>query len=509
MRNVEAKGIEARHVRPPDMTEGAGQMPLQFKRAMRYGTTKPLRFAGAVALALVIGVSTSAGARAETLADAMVSAYKHSGLLEQNRAVLRAADEGVAQAVSALRPVLSFSAGVAHNYGEGTSIQSNVLVSGGTVSNTGSMGITAQLALYAGGKNKLNVALAKEAVLQTRQQLINAEQIVLLNAVSAFMEVRRQYEVVNLRQNNLRLIREELRAARDRFEVGEVTRTDVSLAEARLAAAQSGLSAARGALMQAQNLYANVVGHKPGNLSQPPAVPKTVSSMEEAKALATRNHPLMIAAQHGVRQSELNVAVADAALKPQVNLEASYGKNGTFGSAVESTGGSVSLGVAQPLYQGGRLSSLQRAAMAQRDQARASLHITRHDLAQSAADAFAGLQVARASRESGILQVRAARVAFRGVREEATLGARTTLDVLNAEQELLDAQASLISAVVDEQVAAYSVLARIGALTAKALRLGIQEYDPADYYNKVQSAPAGLSQQGRDLDRVLRAIGKN
>ncbi len=483
--------------------------PVQFARVARFGKIGRGRIAAGAALVLALGFVQPEVLRAETLADAMVSAYNHSGLLEQNRAVLRAADEGVAQAVSALRPVLKFTSGVTHNYGYGTSFQSGALVSGGSVSNQGSMGITAQLALYAGGKNKLNIELAKEAVLATRQQLINAEQTVLLNAVGAFMEVRRQYEFVSLRQNNLRLIREELRAARDRFDVGEVTRTDVSLAEARLAAAQSGLAAAQGALVQAQNLYANVTGHKPKSLSPPPAVPRTASSMEAAKAAAIRNHPLMIAAQHEVKQAELNVAVADAGLKPTVNLEATYGKSGTFGSPVENTGGYVQLGMSQPIYQGGRLSSLQRAAMAQRDRARAALHVTRHDLAQFAADAYAGLQVARASREAGSLQVRAARVAFRGVREEATLGARTTLDVLNAEQELLDAQASLISAVVDEQVAAYTVLARMGALTAKNLRLGIQEYDPADYYNKVKAAPAGKSQQGRDLDRVLRAIGKN
>lgn len=446
-------------------------------------------------------------ARAETLAAALVSAYDHSGLLEQNRALLRAADEGVAQAVSRLRPVIEWTAGLNQRFTDGASANSGFAQVTSKPA-TFSVEISASLLLYDFGATRLGVDIAKETVLGTRHALVGVEQQVLLRAVSAFFEVRRASEFLALRQNNVRLITQELRAARDRFEVGEVTRTDVSLAEARLAAARSGLAAAEGALNQARLEYLAAVGHEPGRLVQPGSLPALPPSVEAAMAAAVRRHPDMLSAQKDVTVAELQVTAADLALKPTINLNSRYSVSESLNNSGYSKELSVGIGATGPIYAGGRLSSLQRQAMASRDAARSALHVVSHGVRTNAGNAYSNLLVARASREATEQQVRAAQVAFRGVREEATLGARTTLDVLNAEQELLQARADLISAQIDEYVSAYSILAATGRLTAESLNLAVQRFDPASYYNMVRDAPAGISARGKRLDNVLRKLGK-
>lgn len=435
-------------------------------------------------------------AQAETLSDALINAYKHSGLLEKNRAVLRAADEDVAQAVSTLRPVVSYYANA--KYG-------NTVVPGGWSNGrlTTSVGLQASLLVFDGGGSKLAIESKKETVLATRQALVNVEQSVLLRAVTAYMNVRREIEFVGLRQNNVRVISEQLRAARHRFEVGEVTRTDVSLAESRQALARANLAVAQGNLARSREEYRAVVGNYPKSLQAAPKAPATARSLESARSIAYATHPAMKQIQHEILVAELDVQRAAAYMKPSLSLNANAGLTQS-----NTDSASIGLSVTGPIYQGGKLSSVYRKAMAGRDAARAGLHITRHEVAQAVGNAWAQINVTRATLDASNRQIRAARVAFRGVKEEATLGARTTLDVLNAEQELLDAQANRISSVTDQYVATYSLLSSMGLLTAEHLKLGIRTYDPTAYYNAVSNAPAH-STQGRSLDRVLRALGKD
>jgi len=442
-------------------------------------------------LAAVLCASTASVAKAESLADALTHAYEHSGLLEQNRALLRAADEDVAIAVAATLPVVnwSLSATAQEPRNPGTDlIQATAQIS-------------AQLTLYDGGAGKIGVEAQKELVLGTRQSLRNIEQQILQRAVQAYMNVRRESEFVALRQSNVRLITQEFRAAKDRFEVGEVTRTDVSLAEARLASARSLLASAQGALARASEEFRNAVGRYPSNPRPATAAPVS-RTLNDAKAFAVRNHPSILETRHSVMAAELNIRRAEAAYSPQVTLNGTLGIDGNF-----DTGQQVGVTVSGPIYAGGRLASTVRQFQARRDATRAALHITRHNLEQEVGNAYAFLQVARASLQASDQQVRAATVAFRGVREEATLGARTTLDVLNAEQELLNARANVISAQADQVIASYAVLASMGLLTADHLKLPVQQYDPSAYYNLVKDAPTALSDQGQALDRVLRAIG--
>lgn len=462
------------------------------------------------AAAAFLSVVSAAPVWSDTLADALVGAYKHSGLIEQNRAVLRAADEDVAQAVSALRPVVSWAGNIQRDFARQRSFNvfANNFVTGGGATNTTSMSIIAELTIYAGGANRLNIEAAKEIVLATRAGLVGVEQQVLLRGVYAFMEVRRALETVSLRQNNVRVIRQELRAAQDRFEVGEVTRTDVALAEARLAESQSGLAAARGQLVIAEEEYRAAVGRRPGTLREPRNNPRIPGSIDQAKAVAVRNHPDMISVQHQVAANEIAISIAEASMKPTVSIEGRYGLTEDFDDSSFTHGGSIGIVAGGAIYQGGRLRSIVRQAQANRDAARGGLHEVRLAVQQNVGNAFVQLAVAQANRKSFQAQVEAATVAFEGVREEAKLGARTTLDVLDAEQELIDARTNLISAEVDETIASYAILATQGQLTAQSLQLNVPRYDPSEYYNLVKGAPSATSKQGKELDRVLRAIGK-
>ncbi|WP_386684530.1 TolC family outer membrane protein [Loktanella sp. R86503] len=442
--------------------------------------------------AIVCLAMASTTISAETIAESLADAYTNSGLLAQNRAVLRAADEGVATANAALLPVISWAATASRDYPRAAT--TNVI--------TGSVALSADLTLYDAGSNRLAIESQKQLVLGTRESLRDVEQQVLYRAVLAYTSVRSTAEFINLRQNNLRVLNQELRAAQDRFDVGEVTRTDVALAEASVASAQSLLSEAQGDARQAAAEFTAAVGRAPGNLASVAPAP-VAKTQAEASALAARNHPTVLQAQYSVAANEIGIERAKTAYKPQVSLGADIGVD-----FEGNTGNSVNLSVGGPIYSGGALPSAVRSAMAQRDQARASLHLASISVQQEVSNAYAILEVARASLRSTDEQVRAAQVAFEGVREEATLGARTTLDVLNAEQTLLNARANVITAQAAEVNASYAVLSAMGLLTAEHLNLNVQQYDPEAYYNLVKDSPAALSEQGQALDRVLRAIGQ-
>jgi outer membrane protein len=456
-----------------------------------------------VAAICVTGAVQLAPAQSETLRDALVGAYTHSGLLDQNRALLRAADEDVAVAVSALRPVVNWSASVAGDYSNSTLSGRN-----STTDLDVALGLNATLLLWDGGRSKLSIESAKETVLATRQQLLSIEQQVFMTAVQAYFNVRREVENVALRRSNLRLITQELRAAEDRREVGEVTRTDVAQAQARLAEAKSGLADAQGALVQAQEAYANVVGHRPGALAAPRGLPRLDRSVVKAKERAVRNHPDMKQVQHQVAAAELVIQRAERVFAPQVQLEGTLSKQDGIGNSTNTDFAELKLEMSGPIYRGGALPSAVRSATAQRDALRGNLHRVRHIIRQNVGNAYAQLQVSQAQLVATQERIRAARVAFDGVREEATLGARTTLDVLNAEQALLEARASRITAEAQSYIAAYSVLQAMGKLTATDLRLNVQQYDPEAYYDLVKDAPHKRSEQGQKLDRVLRSLQK-
>lgn len=447
-------------------------------------------------LAMMMTLIAAPALRADTLADTLAAAYANSGLLNQNRALLRAADENVAQSVAATLPVINWAMSTSRTYNAAaqTSAMRN------TTSTTAR--ISGSLTLYDGGANRLAVDGQKEIVLSTRQSLRGIEQDVLLRAVQAYMNVRRERQFVELRQNNQRLITQELQAARDRFDVGEVTRTDVSLAQARLAGSQSLLAAAQGSLAQSIEEYIAAVGRTPSGSGAAAPAP-VLQSVQDAKAFAARNHPAVLEVQHSVAAAELAVQRGEAALRPTLSLDSFVAVDDDWNESAQ-----IGLSLGGPIYNGGAIASQIRELQANRDASRAGLHLAMIGVEQRVGNAYAALQVARASSQASDQQVSAAQIAFEGVREEASLGSRTTLDVLNAEQELLDAQANRIAADVDEVIASYSVLAAMGLLTADHLQLPVQQYDVSAYYNLVNNSPVAASPQGEALDRVLDALSR-
>lgn len=433
--------------------------------------------------------------RAETLADALVNAYRNSNLLDQNRATLRAADEDVAGAIASLRPVLRWIAKAEYTDSD---------VPGRIVQDLeASLTLSASMVLYDFGQSRLGVDIAKESVLATREALVGVEQDVLLAAVAAYSDVKSASQRLAINDNSVRVIGEELKAAQDRFEVGEVTRTDVSLAEARLAAARAARVAAAGDLEVARESFRAATGNYPVNLAALPKAPALPKSLDEARATALRLHPGIKRAQRLVTIADLQVALAGKKRLPTIS--------GSIGATdTDGTGRGLVAGVeaSQVIYSGGALASAHRKAIAGRDSARAALAQEGVRVGQSVANAWYNIEVARAQIRAINQQIEAATVAYSGVKEEATLGARTTLDVLDAEQELLNAQADRIDAEANLQVAIYSLLSSMGLLTVENLNLGIPTYDPAAYYNAVRNAPV-TSVQGKSLDRVLQAIGKD
>ncbi|KGJ05809.1 transporter [Paracoccus halophilus] len=449
--------------------------------------------------AALLAALTALPASAQTLADTMVAAYRYSALLEQNRAVLRAADEDAAAALAELRPIIQWVAEHTYNYSDGLDTQ------------TTGIALQAQITLYDWGRNAFAIDIAKETVLATRAALVGIEQDVLLGAVQAYLDVRSATEQVELQTNSVRVIGQEQQAATDRFDVGEITQTDVAQADAALAEARANLSAAEGDLEIAREAYHTSTGAYPSALAAPPPLPSLPANLDAARGVAQRTHPAITQARRQTSASELAVGAAAAERSP--NLTGTLGierqrsnANATL-STEYATQGSASIQMSQTLYSGGRLPAQHRRAMANRDSARAVLLNTSRQVNAAVANAWASIDVAQAQIVSIDEQIVAAEQAYNGVREEATLGARTTLDVLEAEQSLIAARASKITAEANLQLAHYQLLAAMGLLTVENLRLGIPTYDPSAYYNAVQDAPY-TSRQGKSLDRVLRAIGQ-
>lgn len=459
---------------------------------------KTFVFAGAAALAFTLPKAASA----DNLSDALIGAYKSSGLLEQNRALLRVQDENVAQAVAGLRPIINWTIKASNR-------NSNSSPQGFVKTDQLSTGLELSLLLFDGGSTRLKQLAAQQTVLATRQGLLNVEQQVLFGAVQAYVNVLLQQETVRLQTNNLRLLQEELKASQDRFEVGEVTRTDVALAQSRLASARSTLIQSRGDLLAAQASYVEAVGHPIRTTAGQPPLPKRVASLQAAENIAARNHPSLLGQQHTVKAADYSVDAARKGLGPNVRLTADISATTNLNGRAHSDTSGGTITYTQPIYAGGSLASALRSSIAVRDAERGALITAQRTVAQDVAEAYVTLEAATASLVSSNESVRAAQVAFEGIREEATLGARTTLDVLQAEQDLLNALTARVQARASQTTAAYSLLQAQGLLTAEHLGLAVEIYDPTLYYNLVKDAPAQVSRQSRDLDRVLRALGKN
>ncbi|HET9067976.1 MAG TPA: TolC family outer membrane protein [Amaricoccus sp.] len=463
---------------------------------MHRQSLKSFLLSGGLAAALVLGggLATGAPARADSLADALVKAYQTSPLLESSRAALRGVDEDLPQARAARRPQLGASVSLSTQT-TAEAIEDQL--------NDSQAALNASLLIFDNGQTKAGVESARNRIAAGRADLKSIEQQVLFDAVQAYVQVLRDQEFVRLAGNDVGRLDETLTATRNRFDVGEVTRTDVSQSESRLAASRSTLAGARGQLAISREAYRAAVGAAADNLEPLPSLPKVVDTVAEATAIGVQRNPQIVAAQFSERVAVYDFDRALAAKGPQLSITAGVGVergNGGFEGWDGNTFGQVGISGSLPLYTGGRNDSLVRQAQALLDQRRFELQDTAREVTQSVGQAWAELIVARASIVARREQVEAARIAAEGVAEEARLGARSTLDVLDADQERLEAEAEVVRALADEYIATYGLLQAMGLLTVQHLKLGIETYDPDVNFTRVRNGPAG----GYDTSAVDR-----
>ena len=429
------------------------------------------------ALALAIPPAQPAQA-ADTLNDALAKAYNNNPQLQAARAQLRATDEGVPQAKSGWRPTVTANGDVGEAWASNDP---------GKAADFQPRGVNLEVTqpLYTGDRTPSALRQAESLVLAQRSVLSSAEQTVLLSAVTAYMNVVQAVAVLELNRNQEAVIRRDLEATRTRFEVGELTKTDVAQAESRLAGATASRIQAEGQLAAARAAYANVIGENPGTLEQPAPLSSVPASEDETVA-GSENFPDVTAAKYNEQAARDGIDVAFSQIMPFLNI---VGATGTANdTSLPDTGrdsASIMLQLTVPLYQAGLPAANVRQSKQVAAQRRQELENQRRFAIQNAVQSWQSLETARAQIQSFVSQVEATRVALEGVRLEANVGARTVLDILDAEQEYLNAQVSLVGAKRDEVVAAYSVQAAIGRLTARDLALPVEYYDVEAYYHEV------------------------
>ena len=455
---------------------------------------------------LALGGAALAGgctaAAADTLEWALVQAYQNNPALNAQRAALRATDENVPQALSGYRPKLSVTStdGFAYSSTLSNSINQQVFPNSISYSNIAKdlgqrgIGATATETLFNGFQTANKTRQAESQVMGARETLRVTEQQVLLDAATAYMNLLRDQAILDLNRRNVEVLTEQLKQTRDRFNVGEVTRTDVAQAESRLAAGRSALLGAQSNYVTSQANYRRVIGVDPGRLDpgtpvdrlSPPTLPGAVTEGENQS-------PSVLATMYGVDIAELAVKISEGALYPNLALTASASKNYLpVYNINKQTEASILGTLTIPIYQGGAEYSAIRQSKETVGQQRLNLDVTRDQARATVVQSWGQLDAAKAQIEATTAQVNAAEIALNGVREEARVGQRTTLDVLNAQQELVNARVALVTAQHDRVVASYTLLAAVGGLSMQHLGLNVLIYDPQVHYQQVRDAWIGV-----------------
>ena len=436
---------------------------------------------------LIVGTSAQFhGASAQSLEEALVLAYQNNPFLQAQRARLRAVDEEVPEALAGWRPRIEVAGDVGALYSNTDGMIPN---SGSSTVAPHGVGLSAVTPIYQGGRVAAQIESAENRVGAGRAQLREAEQSILLGSVLAYMDVLRYGAEIELSRSSERVVRRQLRAAQDRLEVGEVTRTDVAQAEARLAQAGAERVMAEGGMMSARAAYRQVIGEPPGTLSWPPVPMGLPETEEDALAAAAEGNPAIEAASFIARASEADIEAAAAALRPQVSIVGDVRQRFDPSDLIESSAdASLMATLRMPLYQGGAANARIRQSKQIAAQRRLELDQARRTVQEQVANAWRALTSARAQIAAFESQVSATAVALDGVEQETRVGLRTTLDVLDAEQEHFKAQINLVRAQREEIVAAYQLKAAIGALTARELGLPVDLYDPAEHYRSVRGS---------------------
>lgn len=423
-------------------------------------------------------------AMAETLTEALSAAYSTNPTIQAERANQRANDENVNQALSGWRPTVIATGDLGVQFSD----QQIGNVNQNETRFPSNLALTITQPVYDGGTTPAQIDSAESLVQAGRENLRSTEQDVLLDVVTVYLDVLQNYAVVQLNLNNEARLERQLEAAQDRFNVGEITRTDVSQAEAALSRAAADRAQAEGNLIAARASYARVVGNTPGQLEPPPPLPALPESEAAALAIAEDENPDLLSAVRTAESAKADIRATSGQLLPQVDVEtlASHSRDGAqagdFNTNVRVRGV-----LTVPIYQAGAVYSGVRQQRDVHNQREIQVMEIRRLVQEGVTQAWEALETARARITAGRAEVRANEIALEGVIQEAQVGSRTTLDVLDAEQDLLDSQVALVQAERDEYVAAFQLLDAIGRLDVNRLEIGVDSYDPDSHYQETRN----------------------
>lgn len=439
------------------------------------------------------GVALIAGAvpaSAETLREALLKAYHTNPTLAAQRDNLRATDENVPIARASALPTVQLQT----THTELLKVQANSFLS---PDRQLTAQVTGTFPIYSGGQVKNSIAAAETRVEAGRASLRGTEADLFTNVVGAYMDVIRDAAIVGFNQQNVRVLEVNLQASKDRFQVGDLTRTDVAQSEARLALARSQLQSAQARLISSRESYIRFVGTPPGELDVPPELPHLPADPDAAVTVALEDNPVLLAARKNSDAADIDIRTARANRLPRLGafVNGSYFNYlGTLGSVIgqsavqAGTTANAGLQLTVPIYQGGRPTAQIRQAQARRSQSLEQVVETERGVIAQARSAYAVWQSSLQVIQSAEAAVRANRLALEGVRAENGVGNRTILDILDAEQEFLNSQVTLVTAQRDAYVAGFALLAAMGHAEAKDLGLdGGALYDPVANYDRVRN----------------------
>jgi outer membrane protein len=456
--------------------------------AVRSLGTRAVRSAVAAIALVVAAIGVSTVAAAETLREALAAAYSYNPQLDAERARLRATDEGVAQANSAFRPTITGNAqaGVQRT-------DTKPPIGSGTLYPK-SWGVTVDQPIFRGFRSINGVNVAEANVRAGRETLRETEQVVLIGAVTAYMDVIRDQAILKLRENNQRVLADTLRSTRAQFAVGEVTRTDVAQAEASLSAAGSAVELARANLKASAATYERFVGRQPGRLVEPrPLTSILPKSQNTAVSIAQQETPAVVASLYQEQAARWNVDLIRGELLPTLSVRGTYQESFDSSQTIdESRVGTVTGQLNVPIYEGGAVYSRVREAKHRHVATLQEIQRAKNEAQANAIAAWSQLVATRAQIASDRAAVEANRVALAGVREEEKVGQRTKLDVLDAEQALLNAEVNLVTTKRNLVVTSYTVLQAIGRLNMQELAVVAEVYDPEVHYSEVRRKWWGL-----------------
>ncbi len=432
-----------------------------------------------------------ATARAATISSALARAYSGNPDLTQQRAGTRATDEVVSRSKAGFRPTVSATAAFGQTYTEETI--ATEAFKGPSFPTSASLTVTQNI--FNGNRTVNGVRQAESQVFQSREQTRNTEQNTLLNGATAYMNVLRDTAILELNKNNITVLEEQLRQTRDRFNVGEVTRTDVAQSESSLATARSNYFTAQANLQTSIANYRQIIGVEPRRLEAArPIDPLLPPNVDSAVVVALAEHPSIQAAFHNVDAALLQVQINEGMLYPTLNAVANVQQNNQYTGIPNNQlfQGSVMGQFSVPLYDGGSTYASIRQAKELLAQARLQADLQRDMIRANVVSSYGQLNAAKAVIRSAQAAVKASEIALDGVREEAKVGQRTTLDVLMAQQTLLQSRVTLVSSQRDRVVASYTVLSSVGRLSAANLGLSVIEYDPTIHFAQVKDKWSGL-----------------